>query len=64
MKVRITNLDNGKRITTKVLDRGPYEKDNAGNYTREVDLSKGAARILGAIGPGVIRVLIEPLGTS
>jgi|GEM_PF-4466495 len=62
MKTRITNLDNGKSIIVAVCDRGPYARDVKGRFTREVDLSKGAARLLGAIGPGVIRVFIEPLG--
>ena len=61
MNVRITNLSNGKSIKTQVLDRGPYIKDENGNYTREVDLSYGAAKLLDAVGAGVIPVRIEPL---
>lgn len=40
-KVKITNLTNGKKITARVLDRGPYVEG------RVVDLSKKAARKLG-----------------
>jgi len=58
---RITNLDNSLSIIAPVLDRGPYTTDDNGKYTREVDLSKGAAKLLRAIKPGVIDVKIEPL---
>lgn len=40
-KVKVTNLTNGKKITARVLDRGPYVEG------RVVDLSKKAARKLG-----------------
>jgi len=61
MKVRITNLENGRSLTTKILDRGPYTKKN-GKYDREVDLSRGAAKFLGTIKQGIVPVRIEPLG--
>ncbi|VAW12474.1 Rare lipoprotein A precursor [hydrothermal vent metagenome] len=60
--VRITNLNSGKSIVAQVLDRGPYAKNADGEYSREIDLSYGAAKELGAIEPGVIPVKIEPLG--
>ncbi len=60
LKVRITNLENSKSIIAEVLDRGPYTKKN-GKYDREVDLSFAAAKLLGAIEPGVISVKITPL---
>jgi rare lipoprotein A (peptidoglycan hydrolase) len=60
IQVRITNLKNGKSIIVKVLDRGPYAKRN-GRYTREIDLSKGAAKLLGMIKSGVVPVRIEPI---
>jgi len=59
--VKITRIDTGKSIVVPVLDRGPYPVDEYGNFTREVDLSKGAAKLLGAIKPGVISVKIEPV---
>jgi len=62
LKVKIVNLQNGEAIITKVKDRGPYAKDETGRYTREIDLSRGAAKKLGAIEPGVIPVIIKPLG--
>jgi rare lipoprotein A (peptidoglycan hydrolase) len=58
--LKITNLDNKRALVAPVLDRGPYTKKN-GVYDREVDLSFAAAKILGAIEPGVIPVKIEPL---
>jgi rare lipoprotein A len=61
IKVKVTNLDNGRSIIAPVLDRGPYAKNEKGQYDREVDLSLGAAKILGAIKSGIIPVKIEPL---
>lgn len=46
----VENLDNGKTITLRVNDRGPYAKD------RIIDLSRGAAKELGVIGPGTANV--------
>jgi rare lipoprotein A len=60
LKVRITNLENERSIVALVLDRGPYTIIN-GKYDREVDLSFKAAKLLGAIKPGVIPVKITPL---
>jgi len=62
LQVCITNLNNGKSIIAEVKDRGPYVKNKEGKYDREVDLSFGAAKILGAVKLGVIPVKIEPLG--
>ena len=65
MKVKITNLVNGKSIETAVLDRGPYVVDERGRYKREIDLSLGAVEALEAwkdIEKGTIPVRIEPLG--
>lgn len=60
LPVRITNLENGRTIRTKVLDRGPYfEIDGA--FDREIDLSYAAAKELGALAEGVIPVRIEPI---
>ena len=60
LKVLVTNLETSKSIIARVLDRGPYTKKN-GRYDREVDLSYGAAKILGALESGVIPVKITPL---
>ena len=61
--VKITNLENGKSIVTKVLDRGPYVKNTSGKYTREVDLSSAAADYLETKAKGVVNVKIEPINT-
>ncbi len=60
-KLKITNLENGKSVVAPVLDRGPYTM-KGGKYNREIDLSLGAAKALGAVEKGVIPVRIEPLG--
>lgn len=60
-KVKITNLDNGKSIIAPVLDRGPYVKNDQGEYTREIDLSYGVALALGTVPKGVVPTRIEPI---
>jgi rare lipoprotein A len=54
-RVRITNLHNGRSVLVTITDRGPFRGH------REIDLSYAAARVLGMVGRGVARVLIEPL---
>jgi len=56
--VRVTNLDNGRWVVVRINDRGPFLKG------RILDLSYGAARALGANGPGVIRVEIQVVGKA
>jgi rare lipoprotein A len=55
--VRVTNLQNGRRVVLRVIDRGPYGR----NYRKGtiIDVSKGAARRLGFIKDGLIRVRVE-----
>ncbi|BBA79941.1 rare lipoprotein A [cyanobacterium endosymbiont of Rhopalodia gibberula] len=55
-RVRVTNLNNGRSITVRINDRGPYA------HGRIIDLSKGAARVIGLMGSGVAPVQIEILG--
>jgi rare lipoprotein A len=50
--VEVVNLNTGVKARVKINDRGPFVKG------RILDLSKAAARELGAIGPGVIPVRI------
>ena len=52
-KVRVTNLLNGRSVMVTINDRGPYMR------RREIDLSYGAARVLGMVRRGVARVRIE-----
>ena len=52
-QVHVRNLDNGREADVTINDRGPFV---AG---RILDLSRGAAEALEAIGPGVIPVRLE-----
>lgn len=53
--LEVTNLSNGKRVTVRVNDRGPFVPN------REIDLSRGAAEKLDMISAGVARVSIRKL---
>ncbi|WP_341528198.1 septal ring lytic transglycosylase RlpA family protein [Nostoc sp. UHCC 0302] len=55
-KVRVTNTRNGRSVVVRINDRGPYIRG------RIIDLSAGAARIIGMMGSGVAPVHIEVLG--
>ncbi len=55
-KVRVTNTHNGRSVVVRINDRGPYIRG------RIIDLSAGAARLLGMISSGVAPVRIEVLG--
>lgn len=52
-RLLITNLKNGRSVTVRVNDRGPFIDG------RIVDLSYAAAREVGAIGEGVVPVRIR-----
>ena len=52
---RVTNLDNGKSVVVRVIDRGPFHAD------RIIDLSYAAAYRLGYINAGRARVEVETL---
>ncbi len=49
-RLMVTNLDTGQAVEVRVNDRGPFIDG------RILDLSYGAARVVGAVGPGVIPV--------
>jgi rare lipoprotein A len=55
--VRVTNLENGRRVVLRVIDRGPYGR----NYRKGtiIDVSRGAARRLDFIRDGLVRVRVE-----
>lgn len=55
--VRVKNLDNGREVTVRINDRGPYAKG------RILDLSEAAARKLGLIDRGYAPVRLEVLST-
>jgi rare lipoprotein A len=52
-KVRVTNLANGKTVTVRVNDRGPFVAN------RIIDLSKSAANKIDMVGAGVAKVKIK-----
>ena len=54
----VENRNNRRTVEVRVNDRGPF----AGS--RILDLSYGAARLLGATGPGVIPVRLRVIGSS
>jgi rare lipoprotein A len=51
--VQVTNLDNGRTVSVRINDRGPFSGD------RLIDLSAGAASVLGLIQSGVAPVRLE-----
>jgi rare lipoprotein A len=55
-RVRVTHLGNGRSVEVRINDRGPYI---AG---RIIDLSKGAAGVIGMHGQGIARVKVTVLG--
>jgi len=57
--IQVTNLENGRRLTLRVIDRGPYGR----NYRKGtiLDVSRGAAGRLGFIRDGIVRVRIKVL---
>lgn len=50
--VRVENLNNGRTIKVRINDRGPFVRG------RIIDLSYGAAKALGVVGPGTAPVEI------
>lgn len=51
-RVRVTNLANGRSVVVRINDRGPFIGG------RVIDLSKGAASVIGMLGSGVARVSV------
>ena len=51
--VRVTNVGNGKSVTVRVNDRGPFVKG------RVIDLSRAAAEKIGLVRAGLAEVKIE-----
>jgi rare lipoprotein A len=57
-RVRVTNLDNGRKILVPINDRGPFVG------RRIIDMSYGAARHLGMVKEGLAKVRIEVIQTT
>lgn len=55
-KVKVTLLSTGKSVVVRINDRFPEYKKRA------IDLSRGAAKAIGLIGPGTGRVRLEVIG--
>ncbi len=55
--VQVTNLKNGKQVTVRINDRGPFIGE------RVIDLSYAAAKSIGLIRDGVAKVRIEVIST-
>lgn len=54
-RVRVTNLNNGQQVVVRINDRGPY------SHGRIIDLSAGAAGVIGLQSAGVGPVQVEVL---
>ena len=57
--VRVTNLENGRRVVLRVIDRGPYGRNHRKGCI--IDVSKAAARRLGFVEDGISRVRVDVL---
>jgi peptidoglycan lytic transglycosylase len=55
-RVRVTHLSTGRSVIVRINDRGPFIKG------RIIDLSRGAARVLGITGAGLAKVSVSVLG--
>jgi rare lipoprotein A len=57
--VRVTNVQNGRSVTVRIIDRGPYGK----NYREGtiIDLSRAAARRLRMLRDGQVPARVEVL---
>lgn len=55
-RLRVTNLRNGKKVTVRVKDRGPY-----GDTSVKLDLSRHAAKRLGFLHAGVTNIKAKVL---
>lgn len=54
-RIRVTDLASGRSVDVTVTDRGPFKRG------RVVDLSLAAARRLGMVAKGLVRVRVERL---
>lgn len=57
--VRVTNLENGRSVELRIIDRGPARKHQAEGVI--IDLSTRAARTLGFLHDGLAQVRVDVL---
>lgn len=57
-KIKVTNLSNNKSVIVRVADRGPFVKN------RIIDLSFGAAKKIGMLKSGTVKVTIEVINND
>jgi rare lipoprotein A (peptidoglycan hydrolase) len=57
-KAKVTNLKDGKSVQVEINDRGPYIDG------RIIDLSQAAAKALGMLDRGIVKVRVETLENS
>jgi rare lipoprotein A len=55
--VKVTNLENRRTVRVRIIDRGPYGQNWAEGTI--IDLSSGAAKQLGMLKEGQVRVRVE-----
>jgi rare lipoprotein A len=55
-RVRVTNLENGRKTEVRINDRGPFVSG------RIIDLSHKGAQAIGLLGPGTAKVSLEAIG--
>ena len=54
--IEVTNTANDKKVTVRINDRGPHDKN------RVLDLSRSAAREIGMVATGVAKVIVKVVG--
>lgn len=57
--VRVTNLENGRNVVVRIVDRGPFGPNHRKGCI--IDVSKAAARRLGFVRDGLSRVRVDVL---
>jgi rare lipoprotein A len=57
--VRVTNLENGRSVVVRIIDRGPYGRNHRKGCI--IDLSKAAARRIRSVQDGIVRVRVRVL---
>jgi rare lipoprotein A len=57
-QLRLTNVRNGRSVVVRVNDRGPFVRG------RMLDVSRGAAVVLGFVGQGTAQLRVEPMSAK